>query len=192
MLNKLGLLPLTLVLAFPLYVANQPVQAQDKESPIRLGIVDLDEISRKALMSIDMAKQISARRKAFRQEITSMEDKLRKEGEDLQQKKLILAPESFQKATAEYRRKVVEGRRRSQQLTQDLLKLRAVADRELEKEKGKALLQISQQYQFTLIFDRRAVLLRDDRLDLTNLMIEVINKNKASFKLPDDLSKIGK
>ena len=121
-----------------------------------------------------------------------MEDKLRKEGEDLQQKKLILAPESFQKATAEYRRKVVEGRRRSQQFTQDLLKLRALADRELEKEKGKVLLQISQQYQFTLIFDRRAVLLRDDRLDLTNLMIEVINKNKASFKLPDDLSKIGK
>lgn len=179
-------------LALSLCLMNQSVQAQEQPQAIKFGIVDLDEITRKALMSIDMAKQISARRKAFRQEISTMEDKLRKEGEDLQQKKHILAPEAFQKATADYRRKVVDGRRRSQQLTQDLLKLRALADRELEKEKGKALLEISKQHKFTLIFDRRAVLLRDDRLDLTNLVIEVINKNKASFKLPDDLSNIGK
>jgi len=192
MLKIKGPLLLVFGLALSLCLMNQPVQAQEQPQAIKFGIVDLDEITRKALMSIDMAKQISARRKAFRQEISTMEDKLRKEGEDLQQKKHILAPEAFQKATADYRRKVVDGRRRSQQLTQDLLKLRALADRELEKEKGKALLEISKQHKFTLIFDRRAVLLRDDRLDLTNLVIEVINKNKASFKLPDDLSNIGK
>ncbi|MAM78417.1 MAG: hypothetical protein CL562_05905, partial [Alphaproteobacteria bacterium] len=54
------------------------VVAQDnKRAVVKLGIVDLAEVTRKSFMSKDIARQIDKKRKTFRAEIKKEEGKIR-------------------------------------------------------------------------------------------------------------------
>ncbi len=192
MLKKKLAISLATIFCVALFLPTPKVAAQEKPVSIKVGVVDWVQITRKSLMSLDMARQISARRNKFRKEISAAEDSLRKESDNLQQQRHILAPEAFKKASTDHRRKFLAAQRISQQRTQELLRLRAFAEKQVEREKAKALLAVSKQHGFTLIFNARSVLLRDDALDITNLVLKILDKNRSSFKLPDTVPEAGK
>ena len=60
-----------IILAMPSVAAS----SQDKPVSIKLGVVNLDDVTRLSLMSKDIARQIDARRKEFRDEIKKEEEK---------------------------------------------------------------------------------------------------------------------
>ena len=61
-----------------LILSSFNVVAQDnKRAVVKLGIVDLAEVTRKSFMSKDIARQIDKKRKMFRAEIKKEEGKIR-------------------------------------------------------------------------------------------------------------------
>ncbi|MBN08178.1 MAG: hypothetical protein CMM45_10130 [Rhodospirillaceae bacterium] len=175
-----------IILAMPSVSAS----SQDKPVSIKLGVVNLDDVTRLSLMSKDIARQIDARRKKFRDEIKKEEESLRKSADNLQKQRVILAPEAFRKEERKFRQKTADLQRKVQQRNQEFIRLKAFATRKYEQERAQALLAVAKKNNFTLVLRRREVLVSADFLDITKLVLETLNARKQSFKLPDDISKI--
>ena len=164
--------------------------SQDEPVSIKLGVVNLDDVTRLSLMSKDIARQIDARRKKFRDEIKKEEESLRKSADNLQKQRVILAPEALRKEERKFRQKTAALQRKVQQRNQEFIRLKAFATRKYEQERAQALLAVAKKNNFTLVLRRREVLVSADFLDITKLVLETLNARKQSFKLPDDISKI--
>ena len=189
---KIRSLPFFIALLSTIFLATKslPASAQIDPVAIKLGVVNLDDVTRLSLMSKDIARQIDARRKKFRDEIKKEEENLRKSADELQKQRVILAPEAFRREERGFRQKTAALQRKVQQRNQEFIRLRAFATRKYEEERAKALLAVAKKNNFTLVLRRREVLVSADFLDITKLVLEALNARKKSFKLPDDISKI--
>ena len=177
---------------FGALIVDHSATAQDQSRTIKLGVVNLNEITRKSLMSKDIARQIDLKRRAFRDEIKKEEEDLRITNDELQKQRVVLAPEALQQKFQALRQRSTALQRKVQQRNQEFIGLRALATREFEKERAKALLDVSKKHRFTLILRQREVLVRADFLDVTELVLNALNSRKTKFKIPNDLSKRGK
>ena len=163
-------------------------RGESENRTIKLGIVDLNEITRKSLMSKDIARQIDKKRRAFRDEIKAEEESLRFANDELQKQRVLMEPKALQKQFRELQRRQTALQRKVQKRNQQFIRLRAFATREFEKERAKAVLDVSKIHKFTLVIRRREVVVRADFLDITGLVLESLNNRKKKFKIPDDLS----
>ena len=159
---------------------------------IKLGVVDLNEITRKSLMSKDIARQIDSKRRGFRNEIKNEEEKLRSDNDELQKQRVLLSPEALQNKYRALQQRQTALQRKVQQRNQEFIRLRSFATREFEKERVKAVMDVTKKHKFTLVIRRREVVVRADFLDITGLVLETLNKRKTKFNIPDDLAKSGK
>ena len=167
------------------------VVAQDnKGAVVKLGIVDLAEVTRKSFMSKDIARQIDKKRKMFRAEIKKEEGKIREISENLEKQRDILSQEKFNEEMQSLRKRTIELQRKVQQRNQEFIKIRAFGTRVFEKERVKALTDVAKKHNFTLILRQREVLVRANFLNITELVIATLNKRKKSYRIPDNLSKV--
>ena len=159
---------------------------------LKLGVIDLNEITRKSLMSKDIARQIDLKRRTFRDEIKNEEEKLRLDNDELQKQRVLLSPEALQVKFRALQQRQTALQRKVQQRNQEFIRLRSFATREFEKERAKAVMDVTKKHKFTLVIRRREVVVRADFLDITGLVLETLNKRKSKFNIPDDLAKSGK
>ena len=162
---------------------------ENQNRAVKVGIVDLNEITRKSLMSKDIARQIDKKRRTFRDEIKSEEESIRLANDELQKQRVFMEPRILQEKFRELSQRQTALQRKVQQRNQQFIRLRAFATREYEKERGKAVLAVAKEHNFTLVIRRREVVVRADFLDITKLVLETLNKRKKKFKIPDDISK---
>ena len=162
---------------------------ENQDRSIKLGIVDLNEITRRSLMSKDIARQIDKQRRAFRDEIKAEEESIRLESDELQKQRVFLEPQALQEKFRVLSQRQTALQRKVQQRNQQFIRLRAFATREYEKERGKAVLAVAKQHNFTLVIRRREVVVRADFLDITGLVLETLNNTKKKFKITDDVAK---
>ena len=167
------------------------VVAQDnKRAVVKLGIVDLAEVTRKSFMSKDIARQIDKKRKIFRAEIKKEEGKIREMSDNLEKQREVLSKDKFNEKMQSLRKRTIELQRKVQQRNQEFIKIRAFGTRVFEKERVKALMDVAKKHKFTLILRQREVLVRADFLNITELVIAALNKRKKSYRIPDNLSKV--
>ena len=167
------------------------VVAQDnKRAVVKLGIVDLAEVTRKSFMSKDIARQIDKKRKIFRAEIKKEEGKIREMSDNLERQREVLSKDKFNEKMQSLRKRTIELQRKVQQRNQEFIKIRAFGTRVFEKERIKALMDVAKKHKFTLILRQREVLVRADFLNITELVIAALNKRKKSYRIPDNLSKV--
>ena len=167
------------------------VVAQDnKRAVVKLGIVDLAEVTRKSFMSKDIARQIDKKRKMFRAEIKKEEGQIREMSENLEKQRDVLSKDKFNEKMQSLRKRTIELQRKVQQRNQEFIKIRAFGTRVFEKERVKALMDVAKKHKFTLILRQREVLVRADFLNITELVIAALNKRKKSYRIPDNLSKV--
>ena len=72
------------------FIQSGPAWSQKDPVSIKMGVVNLDAITRQSSMSKDIARQIDAKRKKFRDEIKQEEEVLRKANDELQKQRVIL------------------------------------------------------------------------------------------------------
>ena len=187
-ISKIFLKSVFLLLVF---LGSFNVVAQDNKSAVvKLGIVDLAEVTRKSFMSKDIARQIDKKRKIFRAEIKKEEGKIREMSDNLEKQREVLSKDKFNEKMQSLRKRTIELQRKVQQRNQEFIKIRAFGTRVFEKERVKALMDVAKKHKFTLILRQREVLVRADFLNITELVIAALNKRKKSYRIPDNLSKV--
>jgi outer membrane protein len=166
-----------------------PTYAQDTPVQIKLGVLNIVLLTQTSLMSKDIARQIDGRRIKFRAEIKGEEQALRKSNEDMQKQQIILSPAAFEQEIKLFRRKELALQKKVQQRNQEFNRLRIFTTRAFETELNKALVDVTKKHKFTLVLRKREVLVTAAFLDITKLVLEQIDKNSPSFKIPDVLPK---
>jgi Skp family chaperone for outer membrane proteins len=143
-------------------------------------------------MSKDIARQIDAKRRGFRDEIKNEEEKLRLDNDELQKQRVLLSPQALQEKFRALQQRQTALQRKVQKRNQEFIRLRSFATSEFEKERANAVMDVTKKHNFTLVIRRREVVVRADFLDITGLVLETLNKRKAKFKILDDVANSGK
>jgi len=167
------------------------VYSADKQGDLKIGLVDVTRVTRGSLLAKDIARQIDAKRRKFMNEIKTNEAALRTLDDELQKKRVILSRDAF----AEEKRKFIVKRtalnRMVQARNQELLKFRRGADLYWNKAMQKALIDVVRKYRFNLVFryTPELILVRPDRLDISNLVLDKLNKNILKYTITPPAAK---
>ena len=111
------------------------------------------------------------------------EKELKKEESDLLEKKNILTKEEYAQKTDILRKKVIDYQSSRRASVDKLSRQRAEARQNLIKQINPILESYSKENNITLIFDKKFLVMGDSDLDVTNIVIEKLNKALPSLNL---------
>lgn len=170
------------------------VLAAEETRDIKMGILNVEGVTRQSLMAKDIARQIDAKRRKFMAEIKKEEGALRKADEELQKQRVILSPEAFGEEARKFRLKTTALRKKVQIRNQELSQLRARANKGLQKAIQTALTNVTKLHRYNLVlrYTPQFILVRPDYLDISKLVLDELNKNVSKYKIPKARSKTGK
>ena len=170
------------------------VLAQDNTRVLKIGIVDIESVTRQSLMAKDIARQIDIKRREFMGEIKEAETSLRSADEELQKKRVLLSPEAFNDEARKFRVKTTNLRKKVQDRNKELSQLRSVANRAMEKAITRALSKITKVNGYNLVFrySPQVILVRPNFLDISKPVLTQLNKNSPVYDVSNIKLKDGK
>ncbi len=181
-----------LVLSFALIGESKAQTEQTRE--IKMGILDIQRVMQKSLMAKDMARQIDAKRRKFRDEIKKEEEALRKASDELQKQRVILSPEAYAEEDRKFQQNRLALQKKFQTRNQELNSFRAQGSRALQAAIQKALTQVTKRHNYNLVlrYSPQTILVRPDYLDISSIVLQQLNKNIKKFVIPPAAPKTGK
>ena len=114
---------------------------------------------------------------------TDEENKLKEEEKDLLTKKNIITKEEYQKKTDELRKKVIDYQSKRRISLDKITKQRAEARAELLKKLDPILKKYVNDNNISIIIDKKNVIMGSADFDLTNIIIEKLNKELPTLNL---------
>ena len=114
---------------------------------------------------------------------TDEEKKLKEEEKDLLIKKNIITKEEYQKKTDDLRKKVIDYQSKRRSSLEKISKQRAEARVELLKKLDPILIKYINVNNISIILDKKNIVMGDADLDLTNIIIEELNKELPTLNL---------
>ena len=186
------LFPLVCALMIPALAANHAA-AQEKEaqvSPIllKIAIIDMEAIRRKAAAVNDIRDQIGKYRKEFQDEIQQEETKLRKANQELARQRTILSPDAFAEERRKFEQRFLDAQSLARQLKQELVKSNSEAMREVLSSINRIAVDVAQENSLTLILLKKHTFLAANNLDITKMVLDRLNVKLPSVKVSDPRS----
>ena len=181
-----------LVLSFAFISDSNAQTRQTRE--IKLGILDIQRVMQRSLLAKDIARQIDAKRRKFRGEIKKEEEALRKANDKLKKQQVILSPETFAEEVRKFRIKTTSLQKKVQLRNQEFIQLRTNASGALQTAIQKALVQITKRHNYNLVlrYTPQLILVRPDYLDITDIVLEQLDKNIKKYQITTAPPKTGK
>ena len=170
-----------------LTTARAQTSTTSVDGPV-IAVLDVQQVLRRAVAAKRIRKVIEARRKIFEEEIS--EERLQLQGEENQFRKqsTILSPEAMNNKRRVLESKDSDLRRKAEQKRGILNRAFNGATRELRQEIAKVLADLMKERNITITLARKAVLVFDQRLSVTEEVLKRLDKNlpkvKIDFKNP--------
>ena len=126
-----------------------------------------------------LKKSFTKNQKSF----TDEENRLKEEEKDLIAKKNIISQEEYQKKTDELRKKVIDYQSKRRSALDKIAKQRAEARQELVKKLDPIIQKYIKDNNISIIIDKKNIIRGNEDLDITNIIIEELNKELPSLSL---------
>jgi len=148
-----------------------------------IAVLDVQQVLRRAIAAKRIRKLMEARRKEFDEEIS--EERLQLQGEENQLRKqsTILSPEAMNNKRRVLENKISDLRRKAEQKRGILSRAFNGATRELRQEIAKVLADLMKERNITITLARKAVLVFDQRLSVTEEVLKRLDKNLPNVKI---------
>lgn len=165
--------------------ASAPSSAQTGASQAapNIAVIDVQRILQQSLAYKSIRPQMTALKKEFEQKFRTAEGELRSTNKDLQRERTILSPDAFAQRQRDFRKRVDTVQR-------DMQAVNRLLDRALSNSVGKIQLMareitatIAKEKNLDLIFSNSAITFAAPRLDLTDLVLDRLNKRLPSVKV---------
>ena len=111
------------------------------------------------------------------------EKKILEEEKKLIQQKKIISPEAYKDKVTELRKKVSSLQKERNILLESVAKQRAKAKNELLKNLNPIIKDYMNEKKIRMVVDKKSLLLADEKLNITNDIIELLKKKLKSIKL---------
>ncbi len=148
----------------------------DAKKPV-IAVLDVQLVMRRAAAAKGISMAMQARRKAFEEEMAAERETLKAEEQKLRKQGTILSPEAMNEKRRVLENKISDLRRKAEQRRGILNRAFTGATRKLRSEIAKVLAEIMSERKITLTLARKAVLVFDQRLSVTEEVLQRLDKN---------------
>ena len=115
--------------------------------------------------------------------IKNKENKILEEEKKIIQQKKIISSDEYKKKVSELRKKVSALQKERESLLQNVARQRAEARKTLLKNLNPILKNYMQKNNVRVVIDKKSILLADETLDITKIIMEELNKKLKNIKL---------
>lgn len=173
--------------------ARAPKPAASVAGPVAAGpviaVLDVQQVLRRAVAAQAIRLAMDAKRKAFETDISAERKIIQAAEQKLRKQSTILSPEAINEKRRELENNVSDFRRKAEQRRGTLNRAFTGATRVLRNEMAKVLAALMKERKITITLARKAVLVFDQRLNVTDEVLRRLDKSLPTialdFKNPD-------
>jgi outer membrane protein len=175
-------------------LSSEIVQSAENNKVLKLGMVDVTKVTQGSSLAKDIARKVDTTRRKFMNEIKSEESSLRKLDGELQKKRIILSPDAFADEKRKFTRKRSALNKMVQGRNQRLLEFKRNSDVFWNTSMKKAVTDVVNKHGYNLVFrySPELILVRPNSIDITNLVLDQLNKNVSKYTGAIPAAKTGK
>jgi outer membrane protein len=146
------------------------------ETPI-FGVVDMNKVMQKTDAAKDIFGQLEDKRKEYQAQISKEENTLRSAEKEIIKQKDSLSKDEFERKRKEFEEKVMDGQKLVQERKKTLDTAFSGSMTSLRNEAAKIIAEIAKEKHLSAVLSEEAVLLSTPDLDITDAVIEKLNKH---------------
>ena len=148
-----------------------------------IAVLDVQQVLRRAKAAKGIRVAMEARRKAFEEEIAKERRALKVAEQQLRKQSTILSPEAINDKRRLLENNISDLRRRAEQKRGILNRAFNGATQKLRQEIAKILAALMKEQNITITLARKAVLVFDHRLNVTEEVLKRLDKNLSKIKI---------
>ena len=149
---------------------------------VEIGIVNMLKINRDATAMKDLNEKFQSKRKEHLASVTKKEEELRSEEQKLADQRAIMAPDAFNTKKQEFKERVIEVNQKVQKELSELDTTFNKALDEVSKVAAEIVSDVAKEKKLDLVLHRRQALYATDALDITDTVLERLNKKLPKVK----------
>lgn len=177
---KKFLITLLFIIIFPNFLFA------DQYPNTSIGILDLNKVLTESKAALDAAKQIEKIQIEIEKASKDKDESIIKEREKLIEQQSIMAPEAFEVKVTEFEKKVQDYQLDRQEEVRNLEKMVQTARSKILDEIKPIITDYSNELGITVMLEKNSVILSSDEMDMTNEVIDRLNKQLPKIKVEFD------
>ena len=175
-------LALILFLSFIYTFHNVSAQEETKSDKIEkinfpAAVIDMKVVLAKSSAFSTLQKEIQKLEKNYKEEIQNEEKLLKKEQEKLVAQKSVLSAEEFREKEDTFKQKVNKIQGKVEKIRRELESTMAKGMQVIQQEAVKHMKEIAKREGYLLVFDANTTVISADRINISNIVVEKLNKS---------------
>ena len=181
-------LTLFLFLSFVCSFQNVMAQEETKSSKIEdinfpAAVIDMKLVLAKSSAFSTLQKEIQNVEKNYKEEIQNQENLLKKEQEKLVAQKSVLSAEEFKEKEDAFKQKVNRVQGKVEKIRRELESTMAKGMQVIQQEAVKHMKEIAKREGYLLVFDANTTVISADKINISNIVVEKLNKSLPKITL---------
>ena len=148
-----------------------------------IGIIDINKVLTESKAAIDATKQIESIQEKSEKESKNEDELIIKERERLIEQQSVMAPEAFEVKVADFEKKVQSYQIERQEKLRKLDQMVQNARAKILEEVKPIINEYAKEVGITVILEKNAVVMSADEMDMTDQVMEILNKNLPKIKV---------
>jgi Skp family chaperone for outer membrane proteins len=165
-----------------------PAAAPPAAVPLKIGVIDIEQIRREATAVKDARQQITNYHGTVQSEIQKEENELREANQELARQRTVLAPEAFSEERRKFEARLVEVQRKVQGRRQELDDIQNDVMRRMNEAMAEVVVEIAQEQGYSLILRLDQAVFAAEPYLITKVVLERLNKKLPSIKIAEPAS----
>ena len=162
----------------------QSIKAQEETKSSKIekinfpaAVIDMKVVLSKSSAFSTLQKEIQKLEKDYKEEIQNEENLLKKEQEKLVAQKSVLSAEEFKDKEAKFKQKVNKIQGKVEKIRRELESTMAKGMQIIQQEAVKHMKEIAKKEGYLLVFDANTTVISADRINISNIVVEKLNKS---------------
>ncbi len=157
-------------------------------TPLKIGVIDIEQIRREASAVKDARQQITAYHGTIQSEIQKEENELREANQELARQRTVLAPEAFNEERRKFEARLVDVQRKVQERRQELDDIQNDVMRRMNEAVAEVVIEIAQEQEYTLILRLDQAVFAAESFLITKTVLDRLNKKLPAIKIAEPAS----
>ena len=141
------------------------------------AVIDMKVVLSKSSAFATLQKEIQKLERNYKEEIQNEENLLKKEQEKLIAQKSVLSAEEFKEKEDKFKQKVNKIQGKVEKIRRELESTMAKGMQIIQKEAVKHMKEIAKKEGYLLVFDANTTVISADRINISNIVVDKLNKS---------------
>ena len=167
-------------------ITSPAVSAQEAKTDLKapvIAVVDVQKVMQESNASKGVSKSFESLRDTYQKEISALEDKLRKSEEELRKQQTVLAPDALATKRRDFEKQVADVQKTVQTRKRALENALNEAMAVVHKSMVEVVAEVARERGANLVLARQQFVLVDTQLDVTDTVMERVNKKLPQVAL---------